>query len=126
MAQLDSEDLWEKTRIIFIDLFKYVVSVSLGITGTLALIIMKDGKGLSSCQKSYYLIGLYAMLLASVFAIAAWVCIGMYYSARAFYFNDQDKKKRKWSILRNIFIGVFVICFVLGIVAVALFIYSFL
>ena len=128
MSTLDKEELYSRSRTLFIDLLKLGLSLSTGIIGALAFIVFKEGiTDFNQTQKTSYYVCLNAMIAAVALAIIGWLAQAMYYAAWATFFKTvEENRKDKWRYTRNVSIWGFAICFIVGIIAAAVFISSFI
>jgi hypothetical protein len=129
MAKLptDAEELYGRSRTLFIDLLKLGLSLSTGIVGALSFFVFEQEQTvLNSFQKNCFYACLISMLIAIALAIIGWLAQAMYYSSWAYFYPDNGKRRLKWQIIRNVTIGGFAILFLIGVIAGAIFISSFL
>jgi len=128
MKLLDAETIWERARPFYADLLKLGLSLSTGILAALSLIVLQDKKpAFTPAGVWWYKAALITMAIATIFAIIGWAAQAAYYSAWAYNFpDDNEKRRKKWRITRNISLGLFVISFILGVLAAAVFVFDFI
>lgn len=122
-----SEELYSRSRTLFMDLLKLGLTLSTGMIAALGFIVFNTKDlHLHSTQKNYYYVCLIALLLAVAMALLGWFAQAMYYTGWATDLFDGKTRRFKWRILRNFGIGCFIILFCIGVLSAALFINSYL
>jgi ABC-type Fe3+ transport system permease subunit len=126
MGELTLEELHARSRVLFIDLLKLILSLSTGIIAALSLIVFKAPETtFTKYQKSLSQLSLETIVFAIALGITEWFMQAMYYNSRAHHFKPGNEEGNKvWKHTRNIVLALFCILFIIGVVAASLFLNS--
>jgi len=127
MSELNTDELYSRSRMLFVGLLKHGLSLSTGLVAALSLLVIKNNKPpLSPCQICWYQATLILLSISIACALVGWLSQAMFYTAWATDVSDNRNRRNKWRITRNITMGGFILLFLSGVVAAAVFLNSFI
>lgn len=127
MGDLNVEELYARSRSLFIDLLKLGLSLSTATIGALSFFIFKfEDLSVTVYQLNLYNTALILLFSAIVCALLGWFAQAIFYASWAHHFPDEKNHRNKWKNIRNISLSLFTFLFLMGLILAALFIKSFI